>query len=338
MSISTNYSYRPIDSYYATIKDEGLAANQSRVWRLGKRNEILSGTDDQLNSSGPTRWSTNVLVNPQVQARMDRGQMGPLTPQAYKDQSADSRTGLQSFFSAGSRYREKDAYQQNHVSVSGVPGMVHMAVLDAEGRKIPYAPFSWGGRTYHTDADGKFTILEKQYFQNVVSAENERVKYVTQMISLVIGQPAENVIAMFGMDLYRALGPDNTEYTVKLYKTYMLQAGIRPDIIEQKAEVFRMYADADATPEVMPNYGDGDPAWSRAFNKLSQLLEYHPSAILFDEGMVDPTVDSGVLEGKRDVVVPMATEALQQVTAEASRVTSAAAPPADGVQDTAANP
>lgn len=206
-----------------------------------------------------------------------------------------------------------------------------MAVLDATGRKIPYAPFSWGGRLYHTDADGKFTILEKQYFQNIISAENERVKYVTQMISLVIGQPAENVIACFGLDFYRALGPNQTEFAVNLYRTYLAQAGIKADIIEQKANIFRTYSDADASPEVMSNYGDGDPAWSRAFNKLSQLVEFHPGAILFDQGMPDPTADSGILEGKRDVVVPMSTEAIQNVTAEATRVTSSAIPSADGI-------
>ena len=94
--------------------------------------------------------------------RMAVGQQQSLRPQAYLDQSADARDGLASFFSAGSRFRERDAYLQNHVSVSGIPGVVHMAVLDAKGEKIPHAPFSWGGRSYHCDAGGKFTILERQ--------------------------------------------------------------------------------------------------------------------------------------------------------------------------------
>ena len=114
--------------------------------------------------------------------RMDIGRQQPLRPQAYKDQSADTRDGLASFFAAGSRYKERDAYTQNHISVSGIPGVVHMAVLDAKGQKIPHAPFSWGGRSYHCDSQGKFTILERQYFQNTINAENERTKYVTQLI------------------------------------------------------------------------------------------------------------------------------------------------------------
>ena len=331
MSISTNYSYRPVNE----ITQNGVLYNQSSVFRIGSstRGALLGAlpNGEVAQVAGPL----GTLNSPEIQQRMARGQMAPVAPQAYKDQSADTRTGLQSFFSAGARYREKDAYQQNHVSVSGVPGMVHMAVLDAGGQKLPYAPFSWGGRTYHTDADGKFTILERQYFQNVVSAENERVKYVTQMISLVIGQPAENVIAMFGMDFYRALGPLDTDYAVNLYKVYMSQAGIKHSIIEQKARVFSMYADADASPEVMPNYGDNDPHWTRAFNKLSQLIEYHPSAILFDSQPVDPTVDTGVLEGPRDVKVPMDTSNIQAITQEAQQVVSSganreAAMPVDG--------
>ena len=27
----------------------------------------------------------------------------------------------------------------------------------------------------------------------------------------------------------------------------------------------------------MPNYGDNDPHWSRAFTKLSQLIEHQPA-------------------------------------------------------------
>ena len=106
--------------------------------------------------------------NKLTQDRMDIGQQQSLRPQAYMDQSNDKRDGLASFFAAGSKYKERDAYTQNHISVSGIPGVVHMAVLDANSRPIPHAPFSWGGRAYHCDSDGKFTILERQYFQNTV--------------------------------------------------------------------------------------------------------------------------------------------------------------------------
>ena len=193
------------------------------------------------------------------QERMDIGQQQPMRPQAYKDQSMDTRDGLASFFAAGSRYKERDAYTQNHISVSGIPGVVHMAVLDAKGQKIPFAPFSWGGRSYHCDAQGKFTILERQYFQNTINAENERTKYVTQLISLVVGAPASNVIAMFGMEFYTALGPGHPEYSIDIYGTYLSQAGFSPEIIGQKCAVFRMYADADASPEVMPVCPDPYP-------------------------------------------------------------------------------
>ena len=73
-----------------------------------------------------------------------------------------------------------------------------------------------------------------------------------------------------------------------------------------------------------------DPHWSRAFTKLSQLIEHHPSAILFDSGTVDPTADSGKLEGNRTVIVPMETSALEKVVKEGGEAVSAAvelAPP-----------
>ena len=231
---------------------------------------------------------------------------------------------MASFFAAGSKYKERDAYTQNHISVSGIPGVVHMSVLDAKGVKIPHAPFSWGGRSYHCASDGKFTILERQYFQNTINAENERTKYVTQLISLVVGAPASNVIAMFGMDFYKALGPLNSDFSTYIYGTYLAQAGFSPDIIQQKSSVFRLYADADASPEVMPNYGDNDPHWSRAFIKMSQLIEHHPSAILFNSGTVDPTADSGNLEGKRDVTIAMETSVLENAVNKGGEAHSAA--------------
>ena len=59
------------------------------------------------------------------------------------------------------------------------------------------------------------------------------------------------------------------------------------------------YAGAECSPEVMCNFGDNDPEWSRAFNKLSLLIEYHPSAILFDAGTLNPTESSGQIHGDR---------------------------------------
>ena len=115
--------------------------------------------------------------------RMAIGQQQSLRPQAYLDQSADTRDGLASFFAAGSRFKERDAYMQNHVSVSGIPGVVHMAVLDSKSRPIPHAPFSWGGRSYHCDSQGKFTILERQYFQNTVPPDPYLVPLSIQCIS-----------------------------------------------------------------------------------------------------------------------------------------------------------
>lgn len=225
------------------------------------------------------------------------GDGGSRAPQAYRDQSGDNRRGLQSLFSFGKRAVEKNAYNQAHLSASGLLGVVNLAVLDDGGRPIPYAPFEWGGREYRTDAMGVFKLVEKDYFQNSISAENERMKYVTQMISLVVGQPAENVIALFGYAFYEALGADKGMLAINLYKAYMDQAGIADSIKERKAAVFARYSDAEASPEVMCNFGDNDPEWSRAFNKLSMLIEYHPSAILFDNGPPNPLDTSGTLHG-----------------------------------------
>lgn len=222
---------------------------------------------------------------------------GQRAPQAYKDQSGDGRKGLQSLFSFGKRAVEKNAYNQAHYSASGLLGVVNLAVLDDVGRPIPYAPFEWGGREYRTDAMGVFKLVEKNYFQNSISAENERMKYVTQMISLVVGQPAENVIALFGEAFYTALGANERALAISLYDAFMSQAGIADTIRDRKKAVFERYADAEASPEVMCNFGDNDPEWSRAFNKLSMLIEYHPSAILFDDGPPNPLDTSGTLRG-----------------------------------------
>ena len=75
---------------------------------------------------------------------------------------------------------------------------------------------------------------------------------------------------------------------------------------------------------ILQNYGDNDPHWSRAFTKLSQLIEHHPSAILFDSGTVDPTADSGNLEGKRDVTIPMDTNTLQRAVNQGGEAHSSA--------------
>lgn len=262
---------------------------------------------DQASSGGdinPTRVSRGFneknepavfAINPAVSS--GNAPNRNIMPQAYKDQSADSRKGLKSFFATGKRGVEKDAYQQAHLSASGLPGVVKLAVVDPDNNPIPYAPFEWSGRQYMTDADGVFKLVEKNYFENAISAENERMKYTTQMISLVVGQPAENVIALFGYNFYVALGADQAVFATALYKAYMQQSGVNSDIMTRKAAVFQRYATADATPEVMCNFGDNDPEWSKAFNKLSMLIEYHPSAILFDEGPPNPLRSDGVLRG-----------------------------------------
>lgn len=225
-------------------------------------------------------------------------------PQAYKDISSDRRRNLQSLFAYGKRSAELDAYRQAHMTPSGTPGVVNLGILDNEGRPQPFVPFNWNGRVIHTDAHGMVKYIEKNYFQNAISLENERVKYVTQMISLVVGQPAESVVALFGMDFYDALAGYDPESqaerhtaVVNLYKSYLDHAGISRDIITRKANVFARYAHAEASPEVMCNYGDNDPEWAKAFNKLALLIEYHPSAIIFDEGTLNPLESSGQMHG-----------------------------------------
>ena len=158
----THYAQYPLrgnpteDPYAVPRFRLGAGVTSMAQFRGMSETEMLNGA--QLEST------PNLLTK----ERMDIGQQQSLRPQAYKDQSADTVDGLASFFAAGSRYKTRDAYTQNHISVSGIPGVVHMAVLDAKGQKIPHAPFSWGGRSYHCDAQGKFTILERQYFQNTV--------------------------------------------------------------------------------------------------------------------------------------------------------------------------
>lgn len=224
-------------------------------------------------------------------------------PQAYKDVSSDSRRGLSSFFAYGKRTAERDAYQQAHMTPSGVPGVVNLAVMDPDGYPIPFAPFNWNGRQMLTDAKGMIKYVEKDYFQTAISLENERVKYVTQMISLVVGQPSENVIALFGYEFFNALAGDEdadgdqARYAQDLYRSYLTTAGLSAQIAGAKQYVFRRYSFAECSPEVMCNFGDNDPEWSRAFNKLAMLIEYHPSAILFDSGTLNPMESAGTVHG-----------------------------------------
>lgn len=224
-----------------------------------------------------------------------KGQM--MKPQGYKDLSNDSRKGLKSFFAHGKRLGEEDAYQQAHLSVSGVPGVVNLAVMDAAGNPVPFAPFEWGGRSIHADSRGCFKYVEKDYFQNTISVENERLKYCNQMVSLIVGQPAQNVIALFGFDFYEALAGSEVAKAMKLYKQYLMHAGIEKKIADRKTALFKEYANAECSPEVMPNYGDNDPMWLKALVKLQMLVEFHPSAILFDHGHLDPTDASAHVTG-----------------------------------------
>lgn len=231
----------------------------------------------------------------------------PAAIQGFRDVSADNRSGLNSLFAYGKRSAERNAYQQAHTTASGVPGVVNLIVADPTGKPIPFAPFEWNGRQMYTDAKGMIKYVEKDYFQSSISMENERIKYVTQMIALVAGQPSENVIALFGYDFWKALASDNWQEAIKLYISYLSQTGLAPEIQRAKISLFRKYADGECSPEVMCNYGDNDPEWAKAFNKLAMLLEFHPSAILFDQGTLNPLESQGVIHGDkgRNNVGPM---------------------------------
>lgn len=256
---------------------------------------------------GPTAINRVYWVNPAEGGNLGNFANAEINakvfPQAYKDISADPRKKFDSFFSVQKRSAEHDAYKMAHTGPNGVPGVLNLGVLDNQGAAIPFAPFEWNGRQMMTDAKGVIKYIEKDYFQNAISLENERVKYVTQMISLVVGQPAESVIGIFGFDFYRALAgcddPDQEQavYAQRLYASYLGTAGISQEVAARKVFVFRRYSNAEASPEVMCNYGDNDPDWSRAFNKLSMLIEYHPSAIVFDKGTLDPLDSSGHVSG-----------------------------------------
>lgn len=227
-----------------------------------------------------------------------------LMAQAYKDTSSDSRKNLSSFFAWGKRSAERDAYRQAHTTASGIPGVLSLGVINPDNNApIPFAGFEWNGRQYYTDAVGIIKFIEKDYFQTAISLENERVKYVSQMISLVAGQPSDNVIALFGWDFYAALAGDSdpngnqAQSAVALYDQFLQMAGLDPKVAERKKYVFTRYADAECSPEVMCNFGENDPEWSRAFNKLALLLEYYPTSIITDQGTLNPLESSGTVHG-----------------------------------------
>lgn len=249
-----------------------------------------------IRDAADTRWE-----NPLWQRR------APAAIQGFRDVSADNRSGLNSLFAYGKRSAERSAYQQAHTTASGVPGVVNLVVADPNGRPIPFAPFEWNGRQMYTDAKGMIKYVEKDYFQSSISMENERIKYVTQMIALVAGQPSENVIALFGIDFWRALPSDGANEALMLFESYLSQTGLAEPILKAKYSLFMKYADGECSPEVMCNYGDNDPEWAKAFNKLAMLLEYHPSAILFDQGTLNPLESQGVIHGDkgRNNVGPM---------------------------------
>lgn len=217
--------------------------------------------------------------------------------QGYKDTSSDGRTGLASLFAFGKRSAERNAYQQAHTTPSGVPGVTNLAVVDPNGTPIPFAPFEWNGRTFYTDVKGMIRYVERDYFQTSISMENERMKYITQMISLVAGQPSENVIALFGYDFWASLPSTAYRRAEVLYASYLSTSGLNDTIVQAKIRLFTNFSDGECSPEVMCNFGDNDPQWSKAFNKLSLLLEYHPSAIIFDSGTLNPLDSSGTISG-----------------------------------------
>lgn len=239
----------------------------------------------------------------QIQIPMPGGGVRKLMPQAYKDTSSDSRKNLSSFFAWGKRASERDAFRQAHMTASGIPGVLNLGVMDTAGRPQPFAGFEWNGRQFYTDANGIIKFIEKDYFQTAISLENERVKYVSQMISLVAGQPSENVIALFGFDFYCALAGAETVESPQarqaqaLYLDYLTMSGLDQRIVERKAHVFKRYSDAECSPEVMCNFGENDPEWVRAFNKLALLIEYYPTSIITDQGTLNPLDSSGTVHG-----------------------------------------
>ena len=283
--------------------------------------EMVDAVQNKLNNNNIGSFLINMLFRPSTTRNytvgwnnLDDANPGVLTvydtnrpivprPQAYKDTSHDNRKGLSSFFAYGKRSAEADAFKQAHMTPGGTAGVLNLQLNDSTGKPCPYAMFNWDGRQMLTDAKGQIKYVEKDYFQTAISLENERVKYVTQMISLVAGQPSENVVALFGFEFYKSLAgcdsPDNEQavYAQSLYANYLDAAGIEPQIAARKMYVFRRYSNAECSPEVMCNFGDNDPEWSRAFNKLCLLIEFHPSAILFDSGSLNPLESSGKVHG-----------------------------------------
>lgn len=247
------------------------------------------------------RWlKERDMIDPRYESVHELNNRGAAAAiQGFRDTSADPRNGLNSLFAYGKRSAERSAYQQAHTTASGVPGVVNLIVADPHGKPIPFAPFEWNGRQMYTDARGMIKYVEKDYFQSSISMENERIKYVTQMIALVAGQPSENVISLFGWDFWNALSSDNWQDAINLFESYLSNTGLARQIIDAKQKLFAKYADGECSPEVMCNYGDNDPEWAKAFNKLAMLLEFHPSAILFDHGTLNPLESQGVIHGDK---------------------------------------
>ena len=73
------------------------------------------------------------------------GDAGFLRVQGGKDISHDRHTQFSSFFGHGKRSAEAGAFKQAHMTPSGTPGVLNLAVVDHAGASIPFAPFNWNG-------------------------------------------------------------------------------------------------------------------------------------------------------------------------------------------------
>ena len=124
MSIVSDNYYRPgpVSVAYDGINNSTERDGPYNIPRFRLGATSAADLRSQKNPTGDLYMATGL-----TQEKMEMGQQTPLRPQAYKEQSSDTRDGLASFFAAGSKFRERDAYQQNHISVSGIPGVVHSA-------------------------------------------------------------------------------------------------------------------------------------------------------------------------------------------------------------------
>lgn len=229
----------------------------------------------------------------------------PLAPQDCKDVSSDPRKGLSSLFAWGKRQAEREAFQQAHMTPGGTPGVITLGLVDERDMSlIAGAEFNWEGRKFYTDSRGVFKYVDRDYFQTITSLENERQMCITAKIPTVVGQRAEAVIALYGYEFYAALrmdplGPNGPQAkkAQDLYKSYLTIAGIAPDILKERVLQFAVVSDACASPEIITNYSLQDPEWQRAYQKLTSLLEYHPTPVLFDKGPFNPLDVSGKVYG-----------------------------------------